>query len=282
MFHLKNKIALVTGATRGIGKGIAIALAKSGAIVYFTGRTEKEFEGAVNLSGSIAATEEEIKNAGGISYGIKCDHTIDEQTKSVITRIIDKHGKIDILVNNVWGGYEYFNDGTEFWREYGFWTAPLSRFDKMFDSGVRAHYITSCFTVPEMIKNGGGLIVKISFWAAERKDGGVAYGMAKAATNKLTETMAYELKDQNISVITVYPGLVRTESVMKSAEFFDMSNTESPEFIGLAVAAFASDPDVKRKSGTIQIAAQVALDYGFTDIDGNQPQPLNIDNCLRS
>jgi dehydrogenase/reductase SDR family protein 1 len=279
MFDLSGKIVLVTGATRGIGKGIAISLAKVGAIIYFTGRTEKEFQGAVNLGGSIQATEQEIEQVGGTGYGIKCDHKDDMQTKMVIDRILSEQGKIDILVNNVWGGYEYFNDGTKFWNEKGFWTAPISRFDKMYESGVRAHYVTTYYTVPTMIKQNNGLIINLSYWAAERSDMGVAYGMAKAATNKMTSSMAHELREHSISVVTIYPGLVRTESVMKSAEFFDLSNSESTEFIGLAVVALATDLNVVEKSGTNQIAAQVALDYGYKDIDGKQPIPLNMSNC---
>ncbi len=279
MQKIERKVALVTGATRGIGKGIAIALAKAGAIVYFTGRTEVEFQGAVNLGGCISATEKEIRDNNGIGYGIKCDHTDDKQTNAVLESIIAEQGKIDILVNNVWGGYEYFNDGTPFWEENGFWTAPLSRFDKAFTSGVRAHYVTSYYTIPHMINNKTGLIVNISFWSAERNDMGVSYGMAKSATNKLTETMAYELNEHNISVVTIYPGLVRTESVLKASEYFDLSNSESPEFIGMAIAALASDNNILKKSGLKMTASQIAIDYGYTDIDGKQPRPLDVNNC---
>ena len=120
--------------------------------------------------------------------------------------------------------------------------------------------MTSLFAVPHMIEAGKGLIVNLSFWAAERCDKGTAYCMAKAATNKMTEAMAFELKDYNVSVITIYPGLVRTESVMRSKDFFDLSNSESPEFIGRVVAALAADETVMEKSGTVQIAAQ-AVSY---------------------
>jgi NAD(P)-dependent dehydrogenase (short-subunit alcohol dehydrogenase family) len=250
-----------------------------GAIVYFTGRTEVEFKGKVNLEGSLSATELVISNAGGIAHGIKCDHENDIETKKVIDQIIQNNKKIDILVNNVWGGYEHYNDGTEFWNEKEFFTTPLSRFDKMFNSGVRAHYSTSVYAAKYMAEQKDGAIFNISFWAAQRNDKGVAYGMAKAATNKMTETMAYELEKYNISVITIYPGLVRTESVLKAADFFDLTNSESPEFIGYVISALASDNNIIKKSGTIQIAAQVALDYGFKDIDGKQPIPLTAEKA---
>jgi NAD(P)-dependent dehydrogenase (short-subunit alcohol dehydrogenase family) len=279
MFDLSGKVALITGGTRGIGKGIAFAFSKMGAIVYFTGRTEIELNGKVNLEGSISSTEAIIRNAGGIGYGIKCDHENDMETKNVIEQIIQKQKKIDILVNNVWGGYEHFNDGTEFWLEKEFFTVPISRFDKMFNSGVRAHYSTSVYTAKYMAEQKNGIIFNISFWAAQKNNMGVAYGMAKAATNKMTEAMAYELEKFNISVITIYPGLVRTESVLKSADFFDLTNSESPDFIGYSMAALVCDKNILSKSGTIQIAAQVALDYGFKDIDGKQPIPLTVDKA---
>ena len=271
---LKDKVALVTGGTRGIGNGIVRSLAAKGATVYFTGRTVQEFQGVVPLPGSLCKTEEAVRQAGGAAYGIACDHVDDVQTKAAVDRVLSEQGKIDILVNNVWGGYEHYSDGTPFWQEKGFWDAPISRFDKMMIAGVRAHYVTSRFVVPSMIAAGNGLIFNISFWAAEQEDKGVCYGMAKAATNKMTRTMAHELRDSNIGVVTIYPGLVRTESVLMYEHYFDMSNSESPEFIGLAIAALAGDDAIMGKTGSVQIAAQVALDYGFADIDGRQPIPL--------
>jgi Dehydrogenases with different specificities (related to short-chain alcohol dehydrogenases) len=279
MSSLNGKIAFVTGATRGIGKGIVIALAKAGACVYFTGRTIDEGKGAVSLAGSLTQTEKEARQYHKEVYAIKCDHTIDEETQAAVRRIIDEKGRIDILVNNVWGGYECFNDGTQFWLEREFYTIPVRRWDKMFHAGIRAHYVTSSFVAPIMAEQGSGLIINISFWAAQRNDMGVAYGIAKAADDKMVETMAYELQKYNINVISLYPGLVRTESVMAAAQYLNLENSESPEFIGRVIAGMMDDEKISEKSGTIQIAASLALEYGITDIDGSQPQPLTIDTC---
>lgn len=274
MLNLKDRVALVTGASRGVGKGIALGLGESGATVYITGRTVEAGRATVNLPGTIYQTAEEVEKAGGKCIPIRCDHREDEQARSVIERIQSEQGRLDILVNNVWGGYEHFNDGTEFWKEKGFWTAPPSRWDAMFQAGVRAHYAASVLAAPLMIAQGSGLIVNISFFAAQRDDKGVAYGAAKAADDQMARGMAHELREHNVAVVSLYPGLVRTEAVMAAAKFFDLSNSESPQFIGRAVAALAADPRVMEKSGKVLVAAQLALEYGFTDIDGKQPHPL--------
>ena len=232
MNELDNKIALVTGASRGIGKGIAIALARNGATVFITGRTESINSKTTYLSGSIYETEEYIISFGGKCKAIRCDHTKDNEVISVFNQIFETHNRIDILVNSVWGGYEYFNDGTEFWLEEGFWESPISRWDKMFSSGVRAAYFASSQAARIMTKQKSGIIFNLSFWAAQRNDKGVAYCTSKAATDKMTQAMAYELLNFGIPVICLYPGIVRTEAVLKNQEHFDLSNSESPEFIG--------------------------------------------------
>jgi NAD(P)-dependent dehydrogenase (short-subunit alcohol dehydrogenase family) len=277
MKSLKGKVALVTGASRGIGKGIALGLAEAGAAVYITGRTVEEGRAAVNLPGSIYETVKEIEKSGGQCIAVRCDHRNDQDVEAVFQQIRDEQQRLDILVNNVWGGYEYFNDGTEFWKETGFWTVPVSRWDAMFQAGVRAHYVASTLAAPIMIAQEAGLIVNISFFAAQRDDRGVAYGVAKAATDRMAACMAYELKSKQVAVVSLYPGLVRTESVLKSAEFFDLSNSESPQFIGRVVAALANDPDLMQKSGKTLVAAALALDYGVVDIDGKQPRPLCVE-----
>lgn len=255
--NLDGKVAIVTGATRGVGRGIARQLALLGARVYATGRS--------------APDDQQIR-------GIRCDHRMEAEVKSAFHRIVSEAVSIDILVNNVWGGYERMVENGDFTWPRPFWEQPLWRWDAMFNAGVRAHYHASQLVVPGMIAQRRGLIVNISFWAAQKHIGNVAYGVSKAATDKLTADMAAELKPHGVTVISLYPGLVRTEKVMEAAQYLDLSNSESPEFIGRAVAALASDPDVLRYTGKVLVAATLAREYGFTDIDGKTPRPLRLED----
>ena len=166
-------------------------------------------------------------------------------------------------------------DGNFTWPK-PFWEQPLWRWDAMFGAGVRAHYRASQLAAPAMIAQRRGLIVNISTWAAQKRIGNVAYGVSKAATDKMTADMATELKPHGVTVVSLYPGLVRTEKVMQAAQWLDFSNSESPEFIGRAVVALATDPDALRHTGKVLVAASLARDYGFTDIDGATPRPLTI------
>jgi len=279
MKSLVGKVALVTGASRGIGKGIALGLGEAGATVYITGRTVEEGKAAVALPGTIHQTADEVIKLGGKCIAVQCDHRSDQEVESVFRRIRAEQNRLDILVNNVWGGYEYFNNGTEFWKETGFWTVPISRWDAMFQAGVRAHYVASVLAAPIMIAQHTGLIVNISFFAAQRDDKGVAYGVAKAASDRMAACMAYELREHNVTAVSLYPGLVRTESVMRAAEYFDLSNSESPQFIGREVAALAADPGIIQKSGKTLVAAALAQEYGFTDVDGKQPRVLTVEEA---
>jgi dehydrogenase/reductase SDR family member 1 len=274
MADLSGIVALVTGASRGVGKGVALGLGEVGATVYVTGRTEHEGGAAVPLPGTIHATAAEVTRLGGRGIALRCDHREDAEVRDVFARIGREHGRLDVLVNNVWGGYEHFNDGTEFWKESGFWTVPVSRWDAMFQAGVRAHYVASVLAAPLMIERRSGLIVNISFSAASSDEAGVAYGVAKAASDRMAACMAHELRPHNIAAVALYPGLVRTEAVLAAGDHFDLSNSESPQFIGRAVAALASDPEVMRRTGQVLVAAALAREYGFTDIDGSQPPPL--------
>jgi NAD(P)-dependent dehydrogenase (short-subunit alcohol dehydrogenase family) len=279
MSSLRGKVALVTGASRGVGKGIALGLGEAGATVYITGRTEKEGEAPSKMPGTVFQTAKEVDDLGGIGIAVTCDHRDDAQVRALFERIRSEQGRLDILVNNIWAGYEHFTDGTEFWKEKGFWDMPFERWDKMLQAGVRAHFVASALAAPLMIAQKSGLIVNTSFFAAQRVDRGVAYSVAKNADDHMVACMAYELREHQVAVVSLYPGLVRTESVMANAQFFDMSNSESTQFIGRAVAALAADPMIMEKTGKVLVAAQLALDYGFTDVDGKQPRPITIDEA---
>jgi dehydrogenase/reductase SDR family member 1 len=258
MSSLNGRVALVTGGTFGVGRGIARALAREGARVYITGRSAPD-----------GATEDGIT-------GIRCDHREETDVLTAFERITRETQGIDILVNNVWGGYERMIDNGVFTWSKPFWEQPMWRWDAMFNAGVRAHYRASQLAAPSMIAKGRGLIVNISFWAAQKHIGNVAYGVAKAATDKMSADMAVELARHSVAVVSLYPGLVRTEKVMEAAAWLDLTNSESPEFIGRAVAALATDPDVMRRTGTVQVAARLALEYAFTDTDGKVARPLTL------
>lgn len=278
MHHMKEKVTLVTGASRGVGKGVALGLGEAGATVLVTGRTVTPGRGPMDLPGTIHETAEEVTRLGGTGIPVRCDHTDDLQVAALFHRIDREYGRLDILVNSVWGGYENMFEDNDFTWPHPFWLQPLWRWDAMFQAGVRAQYVASTMAAKRMVGQGSGLIVNISFWAAQKRIGNVAYGVSKAATDRMTVYMAEELKDHGVAVVSLYPGLVRTESVMRAAAFLDLSNSESPQFIGRAVAALASDPDIMARSGTVCIAASLAREYGFTDIDGKLPLPLTMDD----
>jgi dehydrogenase/reductase SDR family protein 1 len=262
---LVGKIALVTGASRGVGKGIAQELLAADATVYITGRTAADM--------AYVAAE---SSSGAKGMAIVCDHRDDEQVRVAFRRIADEHGRLDILVNNVWGGYENMLENGQFTWSKPFWEQPLWRWDAMFQAGVRAHYLASQLAVPLMLAAGGGLIVNISFWAAQKHVGNVAYGVSKAATDKLTADTAHELRNSNVAVVSLYPGLVRTEKVMEAAQWLDLSNSESPQFEGRAVAALAADPNVMQRTGKVLVSAELASEYCFKDVDGKTVKPLTL------
>jgi NAD(P)-dependent dehydrogenase (short-subunit alcohol dehydrogenase family) len=252
-----EKVALVTGATRGVGKGVARSLASAGYVVYGTGRSAAD----ADLSAGI--------------IGIQCDAANEREIARVVDRIASERGRLDVLVNSAWGGYERMVEDGRFTWGAPFWQQPLWRWDAMLTVGVRGAFVASQHAARLMIPVRQGLIAHVSHWAAQKHLGNVLYGMAKAATDKMAADMARELDAHRVTVVSIYPGLVRTEAVL-AAGVFDLSNSESPEFAGRAVAALAGDPLVHRWTGQVLVAAAVALDYGFTDIDGKQPRPLTL------
>ena len=255
MRELHEHVALVTGASRGVGRGVALGLAHAGATVFATGRTVEQ---APPESGIVP---------------VACDHTDDDAVGRVFQRVDDERGRLDILVNVAWGGYERMVENGAFTWAAPFWQQPAWRWESMVTTGVRAAFVASQHAARRMSAAKRGLIVHISSFAAQKYGYNVVYGLSKAATDRMAADMAHELRPHGVSVVSLYPGLVRTENVL-SAGVFDLSNSESPEFIGCAVAALAADPDVARRSGSVLVAAALAREYGFTDVDGKQPRPL--------
>jgi NAD(P)-dependent dehydrogenase (short-subunit alcohol dehydrogenase family) len=248
--------ALVTGASRGVGRGTATALADAGYTVFATGRS---------IAGA-ALPDTVIR--------IPCDHTRDDETDAVFARIAGVTSDLDVVVNSAWGGYERMMENGAFTWGLPFWEQPAHRWAGMMDAGVRAAFMVSARAARVMVPKKRGLIVNVSHWAAQKRIGNAVYGISKAATDKMTADMAHELDPHGVTIVSLYPGMVRTEAVLAAAEWLDLSNSESPEFIGRVVAALASDPGLRSRSGSVLVAAGVAAELGVVDVDGRRPVPL--------
>lgn len=267
---LAGKAALVTGASRGIGKGCALELAAAGATVYVTGRTTGS--GQHPLPGTVGATAEEIEAAGGSAVAVACDHRDDDAVRAVFDRIAEEQGRLDVLVNNA------FAIPAELTAMLPFWEVPISNWDDMMDVGTRSAYVASVLAAPVMIGQGDGLIANISSSGAVEYAWHVAYGVGKCALDRMTADCARELRDTGVSMVSVWPGFVRTERIDVAVDSgvelppsLDLSAAESPRFTGRAVAALAVDADRSRFTGQAVSARDMADAYGFTDIDGRLP-----------
>jgi NAD(P)-dependent dehydrogenase (short-subunit alcohol dehydrogenase family) len=258
---LKGQVALVTGASRGGGKGIALALGEEGATVYVTGRSIRGEPTTLDRPGTIDETAEELTARGGVGIPVRCDHTEDAQVEALFDRIRSEQGRLDLLVNNAWSGYEISPSG-----DIPFWEIEWRHWDLMFEGGLRAAAFASRLAAPLMIEAGSGLIVNIT-WVLDRPHGHAWYEVVKNATNKMTEQMADDLRPFGIACIAVSPGFMRLERMDLTPEL--AAKAESAEFPGRAIAALATDPNVG-KSGGLFTTPQVAREYGFTDIDGKQ------------
>jgi NAD(P)-dependent dehydrogenase (short-subunit alcohol dehydrogenase family) len=270
---LEGKIALVTGASRGIGKGIAIELAAAGAITYITGRTVTPQPGsAVSLTEAV----EEMERLGGRGIAAPCDHTDDDAVQTVFDRIAAEHGRLDILVNNATAMDDYHDSIGK-----PFWLLSPSVWDSTMNVGLRSAFVATQKAAPLMVAQGGGLIVNVSSIGSKEYLLSVPYGSCKAALDKLTHDTAIELTPHNVVVTSIWPGLVITEPILLVAEKkpdgrmelmgVDLRVAETARFSGLAVVAIATDPDPMRYAGQPLICAELAHQYGFTDLDGNMP-----------
>ncbi len=285
MGRLENTIAVVTGASRGGGRGIALALGEEGATVYVTGRSVRGDSTRPDLDGAtITDTAERVTERGGNGIPVRCDHTVDEQVDALFDRVQQEQGRLDLLVNNVWGGYEDYGSDEEFDRS--FWEQPPQRWDGMFHAGVRAHFIASQHAARLMIPRRRGLIVDTTFWDRDKVLTNLPYDVAKNAINRSIYNMALELRHFGIAAVAVSPGWMRTESVLRQYGLPiedtvrdllpELERTESAFYVGRAVAALASDPDVIDKTGRVFPVGDLAREYGFTDIDGTQPPAYRL------
>ena len=263
---LEGKVAVVTGASRGVGKGIALGLGEAGATIYVTGRS---LESSDDPRGSLSRTVQEITALGGTGVAVRCNHADDAQVKAVFDQVRSEQGRLDVLVNNAMSTPQRTDlpEGAEsFWDLHPFWEVPVRFWDAFHTVGLRSHYVASAFAAPLMIEAGAGLIVCISAPGAIRYVGNIPYGVGKAGIEKLVVDMAEELRPHNVASVSLWPGFTRTEDVLAQRDVYpDLSGTVSQLFPGRAVAALATDPRVMEKTGARLKASDLAGEYGFTD-----------------
>ncbi len=263
MADLKGRIAVVTGGSRGVGKGVAEGLAEAGATVYITGRSESHDEPPAPRT--IQATARRVDELGGKGIAVRLDHDSDEEVAELFARIGRDHGRLDVLVNNAykipdppaWGG--------------GFWEHPLSVWDDQCGIGLRGYYVAAVYAAPLMVAQRSGLIVNISSAAGGQYIFSASYGVCKAGVDRMAKDMAIELKPHGVAALSLWPGAVKTEfildAVASGAVNFDLDTAESPRFTGRCIAALAMDPDLMSKTGGVYQVAELATEYRFTDPD---------------
>lgn len=263
-----NRVVVVTGASRGAGKGIAIALGATGATVYCTGRTINEGDAA--LPGTIGATAAAVSAAGGEGIAIHCDHSDDNQVRALFDRVAADHGRLDILVNNATNLHDALTASGPFWKK------PLE-LTQLWDVGMRSHYVAAWHAAPLLLENGEGLIVNTSSFGGRIYMHGPAYGAGKAAVDKMAHDMAVDFKPYGVAVVSIWMGLLLTERTKavfdaQPEQYGELASTaESPEFTGRVVDALASDPDLMRKTGMVWIGAELAREYSVVDVNGSSP-----------
>ncbi|MEH6586527.1 MAG: SDR family NAD(P)-dependent oxidoreductase [Halioglobus sp.] len=266
--QLKDRVAVVTGASRGAGKGIAIALGACGATVYVTGRTRKE--GDAPLPGTVAATAQAVTDAGGKGIPVYCDHSDDKQVERLFADIRQQQGKIDILVNNATSLHDALTQKGPFWEK------PLE-LTEIWDVGMRSHYTATYFAAPALLASDRALVVNTSSFGGRIYMHGPAYGAGKAAVDKMAHDMAVDFRPHNVAVVSIWMGLLLTERTRAVFEaepqmYADLIDTcESPQFTGRVIEALYLDPYLLERSGKVWIGAELGEEYAVTDVNGRQP-----------
>ncbi len=277
MQPLKGKIAVVAGATRGAGRGIACMLGEAGATVYCTGRSVRGKPATGNRPETIEETAELVTQYGGEGLYAQVDHTEEVQVKAFFERVKQEQGRLDILVNDIWGGDAISQWGVPFWEQ------DINKGLLMQQRAVHTHIITSRYGVPLMIAQNSGLIIEITDGDHLDYRGELFYDLAKISTIRLAQAMAGDLKDTGITAVSLTPGFLRSEEMLDGfgvteanwrdavAQDKHFIASETPFFVGRAVAALAADPNVAEKAGQVLSSWNLAKEYDFKDMDGNQP-----------
>ena len=274
MGSLAGKVAVVTGASRGIGKGIALALAQEGATVYVTGRTVTQ--GSYPLPGTVGETAVEVNRRGGQGIAVQVDHAKDEQVAALFDQVRQQQGRLDILVNNAFSLPEDLTEPQPFWEK------PLSNWE-MVDVGVRSNFVAAWHAAKIMAPQKSGLIVATSGYVGVTYTYGVVFGTCKSAVDRMARDMAVELKGHNVASLSMWLGLTFTERAernlkrnpaMTSQTVTNPAVGSSVEFPGRVIVALAKDPQIMKRTGGTYIAAELAQEYGVTDVDGKVPPSL--------
>lgn len=278
MKPLQGKIAVVAGATRGVGRGIAVSLGEAGATVYCTGRSVRGNPSSMGRIETIEETAEMVTARGGIGIPIRVDHTSEEEVEAFFRQVAEQQdGRIDILVNDIWGGDPLTEWGTPFWQH------SLAGGLSMQKTAVQSHMITSYYGAPYMVARQEGLIIEITDGFDYRYRGNLYYSLAKVSAIHLAEAMAAELRPHRVAAVAVTPGFLRSEAMLDhfgvtEANWRDavvkdphFSESETPYFIGRGIAALAADPRLFEKSGSVLTSWGLSDEYGISDIDGRRP-----------
>jgi NAD(P)-dependent dehydrogenase (short-subunit alcohol dehydrogenase family) len=277
---LEGKVALVAGGTRAAGRGIAVALGEAGATVYVTGRTTRSQPSEMKRPETIEETAEMVDAAGGRGIAVQVDHLVPEQVRALVERIDREQGALHVLVNDIWGATVMEWNKTV-------WESTLEVGLRMLRLGVETHAITSHCALPLLIRRPGGLVVEVTDGTAEYNAGryrvSFFYDLAKASVLRMAWALAHELEPHGATAVALTPGWLRSEAMLDAYRVTEenwrdatkaqphFAITESPAYVGRAVAALASDPNVARWNGQSLSSGQLARVYGFTDADGSRP-----------
>jgi NAD(P)-dependent dehydrogenase (short-subunit alcohol dehydrogenase family) len=275
---LSGHVALVAGATRGAGRGIAVELGAAGATVYVTGRTTRAQRSPMNRPETIEETAELVDAAGGRGIAVQVDHSDPAQVAGLVERIEDEQdGRLDVLVNDIWGGDPLTDWSAPFWKH------SLDDGLKLLRQAVETHIVTSHHAAPLMVRRNRGLVVEMTDGVSEDYRGSLFYDLAKATVIRLARAQAADLRSHGVTAVALTPGFLRSEAVLDhfgvTAETWrdaiakdrHFAASETPHFVGRAVAALAADPDVSRWSGQALSSWQLSHEYGFDDVDGSRP-----------